>query len=429
MLAMRYDVIIIGAGAAGLMAMKELLVAGYSVCLLEATPVAGGRILTIREQGFQEPIEAGAEFIHGKLPFTLQLLKEANTPVMPVSGDMISVQRGKWLQEQEHDNHWELFMHELSLLKKDMSIKSFLDQYFSAPEYEGLCKSVQGFAEGFDLADITKASIFSVRDEWSHENEKQYRIEGGYIQLINYLEKACSHQKGVLQFNAWVKKIKYNHERVKVYTIGNGEFEASRLIVTVSAGVLQSGDIEFVPSIGEHAHAISQLGYGSVIKILLQFRNPFWRNYSDNIGFIFSDEEIPTWWTQSPASTNLLTGWLGGQKAFAKESETKESLLASSLKYLSSIFSLPVDELERELIHHRIFCWNNLPYVKGGYSYNTVESAAAKKILSQPVEDILFFAGEAYSDGESQGTVEAALQSGHAVAGKVITSLQRHYVK
>jgi len=61
---MRYDVIIIGAGAAGLLAMKYLAQAGYHVCVMEAAEMAGGRISTIKE-GFQSHVETGAEFIHG----------------------------------------------------------------------------------------------------------------------------------------------------------------------------------------------------------------------------------------------------------------------------------------------------------------------------------------------------------------------------
>ena len=73
---MKYDVIIIGAGAAGLLAMRDLAKAGYHVCMLEAAGIAGGRISAVKE-GFENYVEAGAEFIHGKLPFTFQLLKEA----------------------------------------------------------------------------------------------------------------------------------------------------------------------------------------------------------------------------------------------------------------------------------------------------------------------------------------------------------------
>lgn len=415
----KYDIIIIGAGAAGLIAMKDLLAAGYQVCLLEASPIAGGRIATIKEEGFNEPVESGAEFIHGKLPLTLQLLNEANIPYEPVAGKMINVQNGKWQEEEEHDGHWELFMHQPGELKTDMTINQFLKQYFSDPKFADLGRAVQRFAEGFDLADIDKASILSIRNEWSHANEAQYRIPGGYIKLIGHLLETIHQQNAVMHFNACVHKIEYNNEYVKVYTTDNREFKASKLIITVSAGVLQSGSVQFIPALTTHADAIQQLGFGDVIKILLQFKSSFWKKHSADIGFLLSDEEIPTWWTQLPAETNLLTGWLGGPKAMVKAAETDDSLLLLSLQSLSSVFHLPLAVLKRELFHHKIVCWHHQPYVKGGYSYNTTSSALAKRILSRPVNDVIFFAGEAMFEGDSQGTVEAALQSGRAVAKMV----------
>ena len=73
---MKYDVIVIGAGASGLAAMRKLVEAGLHVCMLEASNTIGGRISTITD-GFTGPVEAGAEFIHGKLPITFELIKEA----------------------------------------------------------------------------------------------------------------------------------------------------------------------------------------------------------------------------------------------------------------------------------------------------------------------------------------------------------------
>src|SRR5687768_522891 len=98
---MKYDIIIIGAGAAGLTAMKDLAEAGYKVCVLEAAETIGGRIATIEEKGFTGAVEAGAEFIHGKLPLTFKLLKEAGLSYEAVEGDMIGVQNGEW-QKEEH---------------------------------------------------------------------------------------------------------------------------------------------------------------------------------------------------------------------------------------------------------------------------------------------------------------------------------------
>ena len=159
---------VIGAGAAGLMAMNELLEAGYQVCLLEASDIAGGRIATFREKGFEGPVEKGAEFIHGKAPLTIKLLKYAGISTKEVKGEMIGVQNGEWLKE-EHDDHWDEFMKELNKLKMDNTILQFLDNYFPQPKYIHLRQAIQRFAEGFDLADISKASILSIKNEWKEK--------------------------------------------------------------------------------------------------------------------------------------------------------------------------------------------------------------------------------------------------------------------
>ena len=206
---------------------------------------------------------------------------------------------------------------------------------------------------------------------------------------------------------------------MNVYTTDNRQFTASKVVVTVSLGVLQAGIVEFAPALTTHAAAIHQLGFGAVIKILLQFKDPFWKNYAADTGFFISDEIIPTWWTQDLLQNNLLTGWLGGPAAERKSSESNESLLQASLQSLATIFHLGEAEIRQQLDHYKIVCWHNQRHIKGGYSYNTTDSPGAKRTLSLPVNGRVFFAGEAVFAGESQGTVEAALQSGKAVAARI----------
>jgi monoamine oxidase len=412
---MKYDVIIIGAGAAGLYAMKELVSAGYKVCMLEAAETPGGRVATIEEHGFTGPVETGAEFIHGKLPVTFKLLKEAGVSYEAVEGDMIGVQNGEWKHE-EHDNHWDKFLNELNNLRTDITILQFLDTHFSDPEYVHLREAVQRFAQGFDLADISKASILPLRNEWKNIDKKQYRVKGGYMQLLNYLLKFSLQKNAVIYLNACVNKIEYDTGVVIVTTTEKKTFESDKLIITVSLGVLQSGSIEFKPGLKDHGVAIQGIGFGSVIKILLEFKTSFWKEFEDDIGFILSNEEIPTWWTQLPRENNLLTGWLGGPKAVEKVFEPEETLLQTALQSLSNIFRIPPAMLREELVHHKIICWQKNQFIKGGYSYSTLASEHARKVLSTPINDTIFFAGEAIVGGDSTGTVESALQSGKDTA-------------
>ena len=419
---MKYDFIIIGAGTTGLLAMRDLAKAGYHVCMLEATEISGGRISTIKGD-FENYAEAGAEFIHGKLPLTFQLLKEAGLSYEAVEGKMIGVRQGQW-QSDEHYDHWDEFMQHLRKLKTDVTILQFLEENFSNPEYIHLRQAVQRFSEGFDLADISKASILSIKKEWEDIDKTQFRIKGGYIQLIDHLVNSCRQLNTEFYFNTCANKIDHEEGNVTVYTTDNKKFQGNKLIITVSAGVLQSGTIQFKPPLTHHAVAIQGLGFGTVIKFLLEFKTNFWEEFDDETGFLLTDEEIPTWWTQLPSESNLLTGWLGGPNATKKIFEPDPSLLQTALLSLSSIFRIPPAMLQEELTNYKIINWLNQPYIKGGYSYNTLHSKKAKEILSSPVNNTIYFAGEAISRSESQGTVESALQSGHDTVKMLIGHYQ-----
>ncbi len=392
--------------------------------MLEASAKAGGRIATARENGFETYIETGAEFIHGKLPLTLELLHEAGISYHEVEGKMYGVQNGAW-KNNEHNEHWDEFISKLKKLKTDLTILEFLNQNFSDGKYMALRQDVQRFAEGFDLADISRASVLSIKDEWQDIEKPQYRIEGGYGQLIKYLLDQCIALDAMIYFNSCINKIDYNKTFATVYTIENKKFEADRVIVTASAGVLQSGIIQFKPPLKEHAIAIQGLGFGKVIKFFLQFKTRFWNEYENEIGFLLSDEEVPTWWTQLPRENNLLTGWMGGPKAMEKIFQSESDLLKIALGSLSSIFKMPVSKINEELECYKIIDWQHHPTIKGGYSYSTLNTKEAKKVLSDPVNNIIYFAGEAISESESQGTVESALQSGEDVAALVMKHFKR----
>ena len=119
------DVIIIGAGAAGLMAAYALSKAGKQVAILEARERLGGRMYTLNDDLHTE---LGAEFVHGDLPVTMQLLKEANIDLIPASGEMWHSRDGKFSKNAEQFEHWDLLMAKLNKLEKDINIGDFLLQ-------------------------------------------------------------------------------------------------------------------------------------------------------------------------------------------------------------------------------------------------------------------------------------------------------------
>ena len=425
------DVIIIGAGAAGLAAGMELVRNGKKVQVLEARSRIGGRIFTVDENRFHQPFERGAEFVHGQLPVTLQLLKEASIPFYKIGGTSYRIKAGKLSESDAFIKDWDVLLRELKKLKVDVSIAQFLEENFSEAKYKELKESVLQFVQGYDAADAKKASAFALRDEWETEDEEhQYRIEGGYIQLMDYLKNEIEKGDGRLHLSQVVQSVHWQKNKVEALTESGYKFTASKILITVPLGVLQSkksaGHLSFFPQLQGQANAAEKMGFGAVLKINIQFRNRFWETELEHkwkdVEFIFSDAAIPTWWSQLPAHVATLTGWLAGPAAVALKDVEESVIHKKVLESLAYIFSVDEQFVQDRIESLVITNWAADDFACGAYSYSTLDTSWARNILSQPVEDTIYFGGEALYEGKEAGTVEGALANGFHVAKKIISS-------
>ena len=371
------DVLIIGAGAAGLMAARTLAKVGKKVTVLEARERSGGRIYTLNNELFFKNAELGAEFVHGDLPVTLNLLKEAGIGYHPANAEMWHYKNGEFDNEGGYAPDWDLMLQKLNELTSDISIEAFLENEFAGDEHEELRKWVRRFVSGYDTADPQKASAFALRKEWTSEDDHaQHRVEGGYSRMIKYLEDECKKHGGYVLLNSTVKEIKWDNSTVQAITDDGSVFEGCQLLIALPLGVLQAaenemGAINFIPAITDHTKAVQAMGFGAIIKILLEFDEPFWESDSVTqlagkslkpMGFLLSEEEIPTWWTQVPEHSHVLTGWLGGKPAERRKDSADAEILQEALQSLSNIFKISPAELKDKLVAFNIANWTNDPF-------------------------------------------------------------------
>lgn len=431
------DVIIIGAGATGLMAAKQLSEAGLKVLVLEARERLGGRINTFYDNA-SNYYEGGAEFIHGNLPVTLELMQQAGLEKQELTGEMWQVVNSHWRQENTLFEHAEKVIDKLEQIDKDISIADFINAHFGGEQYEALRNSLTSYVEGYYSGEISNTSSKLFLEELLSEDQQQYKPIGGYGKLIEYLADCSLKAGAVIKPGRVIKEVRWTKGEVEVVDEAKELYFAKRIIVTVPLGVFTASAnskaaILYTPALPVKQEAAKRLGFGAVIKILLKFKEGFYEKeivnrdilHLSHLHMAITDRPIPTWWTQYPNTSSSLTGWLSGPEASEMKLENDEKFLSLSLSSLRDIFNIEELILRKNLQWFKIFNWSADPFTLGSYSYSTLNTLEARKALIEPVEDTLFFAGEALYDGAEMGTVEAALTSGHDVSDKIISSTKR----
>ncbi|WP_022824474.1 flavin monoamine oxidase family protein [Hymenobacter norwichensis] len=429
------DVLVIGAGAAGLLAARTLARAGRTVAVLEARNRCGGRIHTFTDAGFSAPTEGGAEFLHGDVPLTRSLLAEAGRTSIPTTGSTYQVVQGETRESEDFIENLPELLEKLHALSEDITLANFLSQHFGAEPYAPLREQVTRFAEGYDAADATRASAFALRDELSGGGfDDSPHPEGTYSELIDQLATQLQQAGGQLYLETPVQEIRWQPGQADVQTVDGRVFRAQQVVVTVPLGVWQTAAdsasyLHITPDLPEHRAAAAQLGFGAVIKVLLEFKTVIWQQPSTDLtqpkpdlSFLFSDAPFPTWWSQLPDPRPLLTGWLAGPAATRHQHTPNEVVLTQALASLASLLGTSSAYLRSQLRAHRVINWAADPYALGAYAYTAVGAAANRTTLATPVAQTLFVAGEGVYDGPYIGTVEAALVSGAEVAQRVLES-------
>jgi len=406
---------IAGAGIAGLSAGILLQQAGHAVHIFESGLVSGGRIQSRWMHGYL--VEAGPEFIHGNARETIRLLKKYKIPFVPANGKMYSAFEGRILETNDRSETWDQLLDQMKNLEKDLPFGEFLLKYFPGTAHEELRESATGFAEGFDLADTRTASTQALAVEWQSEDSGQFRIPGGYDTLVRFMEDEFISAGGKIWFQHMVESVNWTSKDIRLEVNKHPPYTVDKLIVTLPVPMLNHSATNlprllFNPFPEEQLNTFAQIGYGTVVKLVMIWKSAFWKTPIPDAQFIFSEGFIPTWWTQYPLDLPLLTGWLGGPAAENVSEKPDEFFLDRGLETLSDVFSIPVSELKNELVDFRVFSWKKETWSRGAYSFPTVQSHQARIFSLKSWDRRIYFAGEAFYEGLHPGTVEAALVSG-----------------
>jgi monoamine oxidase len=272
------------------------------------------------------------------------------------------------------------------------------------------------------------------------EGSRAFRCRSGYKDLLDVFHqelKTCNiavHTETVVQqvhWNAGSVKIDVRNEK------GESTLEAPRVLITLPLSLLkapvgQPGVVQFAPELpSQKRAALDSLEMGKVIRVTLRFRERFWdsikppgaRASLSNMSFLFSqDDWFPTWWTAHPAKSPIITGWAPFRSAERLSGKSRSFVVERSLETLSALLRVSKSELQNILGEAYVHDWQTDPFSLGAYSYGKVGANEAQQALAEPIQDELYFAGEATDTTGNNGTVHGAIASGYRAAKQILNA-------
>ena len=409
-----YDVIIIGAGAAGLASTEHLIKSGKKVICLEASNRIGGRALTDNNI-FGEPYDLGALWLdngdtnpfklHGEKKSDFNLYKERSEEMY----DLYSGQK----RISKDGNIWKVYdgiQASIAKTRKDISpleIAPYQDNRW----FDTMHMMIGAWEMGKDFSD------YSCKDfnyDYEIPISAPWHCKEGFGSLVVDMFK-----KTPVQLNTKVSKIDWSGSGVKVIT-DKGEIKAKKCILTVSTGVLSSGQIKFNPNLpSEKEESFFKISMGHYNRITFKFKKLFKKKAKDSYLYYRIDSQnakSPEGFgiTINPSETKLCMCDPGGN--FGKEllKSGEEASIDFGIGELKKIFG---NKIDKDLIKSHAVDWSSNPLFMGAWASAEPGAFKYREILRDTVGDRIYFAGEATA--KDWGTVAGAYDSGKIVANSL----------
>jgi monoamine oxidase len=234
-----------------------------------------------------------------------------------------------------------------------------------------------------------------------------------------------------VQLNTPVQSISYGSDPVTITDNSGNTFEANKVIITVPVSVLKSGGISFSPSLpGSITTSLANIGMDASIRVILDFKKNFW---GESTGFIWGGATGPQYFNAGAgrsADFKTLSITINGPKAADLSALGPDKMITSILAELDAIYAGQATLLVRrdlntnQILPPIVQDWSKEEFIKGGYSFPLVSATNDdRKNMGTPVDNKLFFAGEASDVNGDAGTINGALASAERAAQEVIKSI------
>jgi monoamine oxidase len=428
------EIIVIGAGIAGIKAAHNLQKEGYKIIVLEGRSRIGGRVWTDRSWK-NYSLDMGASWIHGVKDNPIaELAKkfDAITSKTDFNSRNTYDKRGRVLSSIQQENIFKKFDYILARVKKyrdfiqntqgqDVSLQTAFEheivkQNLSTQEIEELNYCITNIIQNYYGGDISELSLFSWDKEDRFEGDDVVFING-YDQIIQPLAKGLD-----IRLNQVVRKIDYGNQGVTV-TSNNGIFQSDKVIITLPLGVLKKKSVKFYPPLPQWKQtAINRLEMAVFNKLYLLFPQVFWDKDTHLLGHISSHQCA---WTEFVniyryIGKPVLLAFNTGNYAWKLEKLSNQEIVDEAMSVLQIIYGNGIPKPEASLITR----WGQDPFSFGAYSYLPAGACCDDyDILAMPVDDRLFFAGEA-TCRQYIGTVHGAFLSGEREAMRIGKKIQ-----
>ncbi len=443
-------VAIIGAGAAGLYAADILTSKGINVVVLEATDRIGGRLKSLRNiktptdallfpvipddasapiSTADFPVELGAESFEGldsawgKIVTnlnlnTIDLTNASHRYVMDgqvktgadwqVDGDFVATQN---------------FVANLRTLTGGQTIRQAASGI--AERAQGLVNAQVGNYYGTSSERLGAGALAQDLAAITHDRTR-LALKNNPMQDV--LISRFANVVPLVQLNKPVKTIRHSAGAVTLDLEDGTQLEVNKVIVTVPLAIMKSG-ITFSPALpGNKTSALSKFDMDPSVRVILDFKKNLW---GDDAGFIWGGNTAPQYFNGGLTRSEFyrtLSVTINGPKA-AELSAKGANMIADLLAELDGIYeNQATGFIRRSLVTNEIMYviqdWSKEPYIKGGYAYPKANATQADRgIISQPINNSLFFAGEVTDTLGDAGTLNGALNSAERVANEVIEAI------